>query len=158
MAKINQPKTVKNEGAPKNGLSQGSKGDRVLSLINLGLQDVKMLADTYTSIASNDERRKATDTDNYVKKSKAETDAQKETNRHNEEMAKIEHEWKKIADAAIDRERRLSFIQGQIERFQAEYDKYMAMEDKDFLSSTVTSRLESLRKIIMELTKELNRV
>lgn len=33
----------------------------------------------------------------------------------------------------------------------------MAMETEEFLSDTVTSRLESLRKVIMELTKELNR-
>ena len=101
--------------------------------------------------------RKTTDTDNTVKLSKAETDAKKEENRHSEEMAKIDREWKKISDEAADRERRLSFIQGQIQKFQAEYDKYMAMETEDFLSDTVTARLESLRKVIMELTKELNR-
>ncbi len=134
------------------------KGDRVLSLIHSGMQDINVLANTISTINSTISSRKTTDTDNAVKISKAKADVKKEENRHSEEMAKIDQQWKKIAHDAEDRERRLSFIQGQIQRFQAEYDKYMAMEIGDFLSDTVTSRLESLRKVIMELTKELNRM
>ena len=156
MAKINPGNGAGGKKNVQNGAVQG-KGDRVLSLISSGLQDVRVLADTFNTFNSTVERRKATDTDNTVKLSKAETEAQKEKNRHDEEMAKIERDWKKVSDAAADRDRRLSFIQGQIEKFQAEYDKYMVLETKDFLSDTVTSRLESLRKVIMELTKELNR-
>lgn len=133
------------------------KGDRILSLIHTGIQDINALADAFNTVNSAIEGRKTTDTDNAIKLSKAETDSKKEDNRHAEEMAKLDREWKKINDEAADREKKLSFIQGQIQKFQAEYDKYMAMETKEFLSDTVTSRLESLRKIIMELTKELNR-
>ena len=156
MAKLNLNNVAGGQNPSPNTASQG-KGDRILSLIHSGMQDINALANTFNTVNSALGSRKTTDTDNTVKLSKAETDAKKEENRHSEEMAKIDREWKKISDEAADRERRLSFIQGQIQKFQAEYDKYMAMETEDFLSDTVTSRLESLRKVIMELTKELNR-
>lgn len=156
MAKLNLNSAAGGQNSSQNTTSQG-KGDRILSLIHSGMQDINVLASTFNTVNSTLSSKKTTDTDNAVKLSKAETDAKKEENRHSEEMAKIDREWKKISDEAADRERRLSFIQGQIQKFQAEYDKYMAMETEDFLSDTVTSRLESLRKVIMELTKELNR-
>ena len=156
MAKLNLNNAAGGQNHSPNTVSQG-KGDRILSLIYSGMQDINALANTFNTVNSALGSRKTTDTDNTVKLSKAETDAKKEENRHSEEMAKIDREWKKISDEAADRERRLSFIQGQIQKFQAEYDKYMAMETEDFLSDTVTARLESLRKVIMELTKELNR-
>lgn len=156
MAKLNLNNAAGGQNPSSNTVSQG-KGDRILSLIHSGMQDINVLASTFNTVNSTLSSRKTTDTDNTVKLSKAETDAKKEENRHSEEMAKIDCEWKKLSDEAADRERRLSFIQGQIQKFQAEYDKYMAMETEDFLSDTVTSRLESLRKVIMELTKELNR-
>jgi len=156
MAKLNLNNAAGGQNPSPNTASQG-KGDRILSLIHSGMQDINALANTFNTVNSALGSRKTTDTDNTVKLSKAETDAKKEENRHSEEMAKIDREWKKISDEAADRERRLSFIQGQIQKFQAEYDKYMAMETEDFLSDTVTARLESLRKVIMELTKELNR-
>ncbi len=156
MAKINVKNRVVNPECTKNNTVQG-KNDSVLSLISSGLQDVRELAGIFDSVNLTLERRKTTYTDNAIKLSRAENDVQKEKNRHDEEMAKIENDWKKISDTAADRDRKLSFIQGQIERFQAEYDKYMALETKEFLSDTVTSRLESLRKVIMDLTKELNK-
>ena len=156
MAKLNLNSAAGGQNSSQNTTSQG-KGDRILSLIHSGMQDINVLASTFNTVNSTLSSKKTTDTDNAVKLSKAETDAKKEENRHSEEMAKIDREWKKISDEVADRERRLSFIQGQIQKFQAEYDKYMAMETEDFLSDTVTSRLESLRKVIMELTKELNR-
>ena len=156
MAKLNLNNAAGGQNSSQNAVSQG-KGDRILSLIHSGMQDINVLASTFNTVNSALGSRKTTDTDNTVKLSKAETDAKKEENRHSEEMAKIDREWKKISDEAADSERRLSFIQGQIQKFQAEYDKYMAMETEDFLSDTVTARLESLRKVIMELTKELNR-
>ena len=156
MAKLNLNNAAGGQNSSPNTAAQG-KGDRILSLIHSGMQDVNVLASTFNTVNSTLNSRKTTDTDNTVKLSKAETDARKEENRHSEEMAKIDREWKKISDEAADRARRLSFIQGQIQKFQAEYDKYMAMETEDFLSDAVTSRLESLRKVIMELTKELNR-
>ena len=156
MAKLNLNNAAGGQNPSSNTVSQG-KGDRIRSLIHSGMQDINVLASTFNTVNSTLSSRKTTDTDNTVKLSKAETDAKKEENRHSEEMAKIDREWKKLSDEAADRERRLSFIQGQIQKFQAEYDKYMAMETEDFLSDTVTSRLESLRKVIMELTKELNR-
>lgn len=155
MAKLNLNNAAGGQKSSQNTAAQG-KGDRILSLIHSGMQDVNLLASTFNTVNSTLNSRKTADTDNIVKISKAETDAKKEENRHNEEMAKIDREWKKVSDEAADRERRLSFIQGQIQKFQAEYDKYMAMEIEDFLSDTVTARLESLRSVIMELTKELN--
>ena len=142
---------------PSKDASFLGKGDRIISLIHSGMQDVNALANTFNTVNSTLESRKTTDTDNAVKLSKAETDSKKEDNRHAEEMAKLDREWKKISDEAADREKKLTFIQGQIQKFQAEYDKYMALDTKEFLSDAVTSRLESLRKVIMELTKELNR-
>lgn len=142
---------------PSQDASFLGKGERIISLIHSGMQDVNALANTFNTVNSTLESRKTTDTDNAVKLSKAETDSKKEDNRHAEEMAKLDREWKKISDEAADREKKLTFIQGQIQKFQAEYDKYMALDTKEFLSDAVTSRLESLRKVIMELTKELNR-
>ena len=156
MAKLNLNNAVGGKNSSQNTAAQG-KGDRILSLIHSGMKDVNVLASMFNTVNSTLNSRKITDTDNTVKLSKAETDAKKEENRHNEEMAKIDREWKKVFDEAADRERILSSIQGQIQKFQVEYDKYIAMGTEDFLSDTVTSRLESLRKIIMELTKELNR-
>ena len=156
MAKLNLNNKAGGQKPSQSDVPQ-SRGDKIFALIQTGIQDVNTLAATFNTVNSSIDNRKKTDTDNAVKLSKAETEAKKEENRHNEEMAKIEREWKKITDAAEDRERRLSFIQGQIQRFQTEYDKYMNMETEDFLSDTVTARLESLRKVIMELTKELNR-
>lgn len=156
MAKI-KPTT----GMGKENLGQAGaapqKGDRILFLINTGMQDVNELAKIFSTVSSSLNSRKVTETDNAVKMSRSETDAQKEANRHREQMAKIEQEWKKISDAAADRDRRLSFIQGQIKKFQAEYDRYLSLETKEFLTDTVTSRLESLHKVIVELTKEFNR-
>lgn len=156
MAKLNLNNAAGGQNSLQNAASPG-KGNKILSLIHSGMQDINALASTFNTVNSTLSSRKTADTDNTVKLSKAKTDAKKEDNRHSEEMAKIDREWKKVSDEAADRERRLSFIQGQIQKFQAEYDKYMAMETADFLSDTVTSRLESLRKVIMELTKELNR-
>ena len=156
MAKIKPTTSMGKEKAGQTGAAP-QKGDRILFLINTGMQDVNELAKAFSTISSSLNSRKVTETDNAVKMSRAETDAQKEANRHSEQMAKIEQEWKKISDAAADRDRRLSFIQGQIEKFQAEYDRYLSLEKKEFLTDTVTSRIESLRKVIVELTKELNR-
>lgn len=156
MAKIkpNQPGGKQIPG--QNGSTPG-RGDMILSLIHTGMQDVNSLASTYATFTSARNSRKVTETDNAVKMSRAQTDSQKEDNRHEEEMAKIDQAWEKISKSAEDRDRRLSFIQGQIEKFQAEYDKYMALDTENFLSATVTSRLESLRKVILDLTKELNK-
>ena len=155
MAKI-KPNNVGVTKTNQNTTLQG-KTDRVLSLISSGLQDVSTLANTFATVSSALERRKVTEIENEVKLNGAETNAQKEMNRHNEEMARIENEWKKFSSEVADKERKLSFIKDQIEKFQTEYDRYLSSETKEFLSDAVTSRLESLRKTIMELTKELNK-
>lgn len=156
MAKLNLNNSTGGQESSHNATSQG-KVDRILSLIHSGLQDVDTLASAFDKMNSASNSRKTTDTDIAVRLKNADIDAKKEDNRHIEEMAKIDREWKKLSDETADRERKLTFIQEQIQKFQAEYDKYMAMETDDFLSNTVTSRLESLRKVIIELTKELNR-
>lgn len=157
MAKINQPKAAEKIKIEQNGLFS-EKGNKVLSLINIGNQEINILAATYSNFIATVDSRKDVEVENYVKKSNAEVEVQKEMNRHNEAMETIEQEWKKIADNAKDRGLRLSFIKEQIERFQTEYDQYMAMDNEAFLSETVTSRLASLRKVILDLTKELNKV
>ncbi len=156
MAKLKLNNAAGRQKSSQNATSQGT-GDRIISLFRSGMQDIDTLASAFEKVNSALNSRKTTDTDIAVKLRNAETASKKEDNRHSEEMAKIEREWKKLSDETADRERRLTFIQEQIQKFQAEYDKYMAMETDDFLSATVTSRLESLRKVIMELTKELNR-
>lgn len=156
MAKINIMDSEDIEITTQNEETQ-DKCNKILNIIDVGLKDINILADINNKVNLTSERVSKTNTDNSIKLKNAETDAQKEKNRHDEEMAKIENEWKKISDAAADRDRRLSFIQCQIEKFQAEYEKYMALETREFLNDTVTSRLESLRKVIMELTKELNK-
>ena len=45
--------------------------------------------------------------------------------------------------------------EGLLEELRAEYDIYLSMETKEFLTDDVTSKRERLRKDIMELTKEL---
>ena len=156
MAKINIMDSEDIEITTQNEETQ-DKCNKILNIIDVGLKDINILADINNKVNLTSERVSKTNTDNSIKLKNAETDAQKEKNRHDEEMAKIENEWKKISNTAADRERRLSFIQGQILGFQKEYDKYMGYDTEKFLSDTVTSRLESLRKVIMELTKELNR-
>ena len=164
MAKLNLnnntgQKTSKNVASQKPLQSAASqdKGDRILALIHSGMQEVNMLASIFNTVDSSLVNRKTHEIDNSIKLSKAEMDAKKEEHRHSEEMAKIDREWKELTYAAEDRERRQSYIQGLIQKFQAEYDMYIAMEIEDFLSDTVTSRLVSLRKTILELTKELNK-
>lgn len=156
MAKI-KLNNISEQKSVQNGASQG-KGDRILTLIHSGMQDVNTLATTFNTVNSAMVSRKTTETDNAVKLIKAETEVQKENNRHDEAMAKIDQEWKKISDNAADREKIRSFIQSQIERFQEKYDMYTAMEEEQFLGETVTSRLENLHKTIVELIKELSRV
>ena len=157
MAKLNLNNVTEGKN-PAQGVVAHGFLDRVPELIHRGIQDVDVLASAANKINSARNSRKTTDTDNAVRLRKAEIDAKNEENRHNEEMRKIDREWEMISNDAADRERKLSFIQGEVQRFQTEYDKYISMETEDFLNDTVTSRLESLRKVIMELTKELLRV
>ena len=152
MAKLNLNNAARRKEISQNDASQGTE-DRILSLIHSGMQDVDALASAFATVNSALGSRKTTDTDNTVKLRKVEIDAKKEDNRHIEEMAKIEREWKKISDEVADRESMRSFIQGQIQRFQDHYDKIMSMETEDYLRET--ARLEDLHKIIVELTKEL---
>lgn len=139
------------------GDSMHEQFERPLALVREGADLIYSLSDIYSKLNSSIISRKEAEIENAVKLSKAETDAKKEENRHKEEMARIENEWKKISNAAADKEKRESFIESQIQSFRAEYEKYMVMETMDFLSDTVTARLEGLRKVIMELTKELHR-
>ncbi len=154
MTKINVGKRTEKTKAPQNENVQVS-GDRVLFLIDSGLKDIRALAEIFDSFSSSVDRRKESDTENTVKLSKAGLDVQKERYRHEEEMARITHEWKKFSDATADKERRLLFISNLIKEFQAEYDTYLALDTEEFLSENVTLRLDSLRTVIFELVKEL---
>lgn len=133
------------------------KGDRILSLFHTGIQDVKELANVFNTVSTTLDKKRSTDAQNVERLRKAETEAQKEINRHNEEMQRIEQEWKRISNKEAERERKLSLIGEMRSKLEVEYDRYLALENEDFFSETVTSRLASLRKVIVELTKELNR-
>lgn len=76
MAKLNLNNAAGGQNPSPNTASQG-KGDRILSLIHSGMQDINVLANTFNTVNSALGSRKTTDTDNTVKLSKAETDAVK---------------------------------------------------------------------------------
>ena len=151
MAKIN-PEIRSSKAKHAESETMKERGEKMLSLISSGLQDVRALADIYDTVSSTAERSKTVDTDNAVKLCKAEADADKEKNRHDEEMMRIKQNWIQISNVAEDREKRFIFIKSKIDMFQEEYYKYLNMDQEEFMSDTVTKRLESLRKIIKELT------
>ena len=173
MAKINagkktgDAKTDKNramkgrtEVSPRtdqNGAVPGKPDDRVLLYIKEGRQMIRELADIFETVSTVVNRSKTTDVDNYVKIYKVDNENTKEKNRHDEEMARIENEWKKISSAEADRKDWRMFINDQSELFRKEYKRYLDMKQPEFLSDEVTKRLETLRKDIIGLIKELNR-
>ncbi len=133
--------------------SSSSKGDGIFRIIKTGFQSINAIADAWDTFNSSVDRHKTTNTDNAVKMQKAETETQKEANRHEEELARIEQEWKKISNSQSNKEQQRLYLQGFVSDFQKEYEKYLAYEGEKFLDEETRKGLEGLRKSILDLTK-----
>lgn len=145
-----------NATGDQNGVSQG-KADRVLSLFGTAIKDLKIITDSVDSVNKIADRRKTTDTDNAVKVSKAETDAKKEDNRHDEAKANIELEYKKIEEASANGEFKWPMIQNMVQMLRAESDKINSMDDSAFLSEESRASRDDLHRTMIELSKEIIR-
>ena len=147
-----------NPNNPTNGKADSSQGiERTFSLISNAVKDLKVLCDSADSVSKTAERRKSADTDNAVKVSKAETEAQKEENRHNEAMAHIEMEYKKLSEASAKGELKWSMVRDMVYKIMSESDKLIGMNDEVFLSEESRMSRENLHKTMLELTKEILR-
>lgn len=155
MKDLKRPKKLTNNVSNNNVTGSNN---RIFSLIMDGNSIVMDLADTYGRLIEIENDKRAKEVDNSIKLSKAETEVTKEQNRHNEKMIELEQEWEKINNSADERERLLSFIEQQIMKMQEEYDRYLNLATEDFLADTVTSRLDSLRKVYTDLTKEFIKI
>ena len=138
------------------GVSQG-KADRILSLFGTAVKDLKIITDSVDSVNKTVDRRKTTDTDNAVKVSRAETDAKKEDNRHDEAKANIELEYQKLAEASASGELRWSMIQNMVQMLMAESNKINSMDDSVFLSEESRASRDELHRTMIELSKEIIR-
>ena len=104
-----------NKTIEKNGITQG-KADRLLNLMGSAVEGLKTIVDSVDSANKSFERKKTTDTDNTVKISKVETEAKKEEYRHDEAIARIELEYKKLVDDASNGELKWSIIQNMVQK------------------------------------------
>ncbi|WP_026527808.1 hypothetical protein [Butyrivibrio sp. VCD2006] len=145
-----------NEDREQNVVVQG-KANKILALLDAAVKDVKILTDTVDSVNKTLDRRRTTDTDNSVKVSKAETDAKKEDNRHEEAKANIELEYKKIAEATAKGELKWAMIQNIVQMLMDESNKINNMEDAVFLSEESRASRDDLHKTMLELSKEIIR-
>lgn len=127
--------------------------DRVLSLFQAGFQLITDLGNAYSTVRSTIDSRKNIETDNAIKLHRVDLDVQKEENRHKEEMFRLEQQWKKLKEDEANQKERMTFIREQTQKFQSEYDRYLAMDDTVFTSDSVSNRLNELRKVIVELAK-----
>ena len=151
MAKLSSNKTV----GGQYGATQGI--DRVIPLLGLAVDKLKVISDSIDSVSKTVDRRKTTDTDNAVKVTKAETQSKKEDNRHGEAMAKIELEYKKISEASANGELKWSMIQDMVQMIRTEADRLNGMDDAVFLSEEAQASREELHKIMLKLSKEIIR-
>jgi len=145
------------------GTSQGN-GDRIISLLGAAVEDLKYFidveklksyTDAFDSVKQTMDRSKTSATDNAVKMSTVEEDAKKEKFRHDEAMANIELEYKKITDASAKGELQLSMVQGMVQSLVAESSRINSMDDSNFLTPQAQSRQENLHRTMIELSKEL---
>ena len=118
---------------------------------------MKIITDSVDSVNKTVDRRKTTDTDNAVKVSRAETDAKKEDNRHDEAKANIELEYQKLAEASANGELRWSMIQNMVQILMAESNKINGMDDSVFLSEESRASRDELHRTMIELSKEIIR-
>lgn len=152
MAKSDSNKTATGKG----NVPQG-KIDRFLSLFGSAMKDLQVITSSVESVSKTVERRKTTDTENAVKISKAETDAKKEENRHNEAIANINLEYKRIAEASQSGDLKWSMIQDMVQMIKSEADKLTSMDDDTFLSEASRNSRDNLHRTIIELSKEIIR-
>ncbi len=145
-----------NNNDGQNGVSQG-KFDRIITLFGTAIKDLKIITESVDSFNKTVDRRKTTDTDNAIKVSKAETDAKKEENRHDEAKANIELEYKKIEEASTNGELKLSMIQNMVQMLMSESNKINSMDDSMFLSEESRASRDDLHRTMLELSKEIIR-
>ena len=157
MAKINMNE-CSNDGLSSKKIKDSKSGESIFNLISSGIQQVKELSGIFNTVNSSINSRKKTDTDNAVQICKAETETQKETNRHFEQMERIKQEWEKISTDSEAKAQKRDLMKNLIERLQTEYDRYLEMDEKIFMLDSVSSRLERLHKTIEALIKELNKI
>ena len=143
-----------NVAGKQKGSSQGN-GEWILSLLRTAVEDVKYFTDAFDSVKQTKDRSKTTETDNAVKIRTVETDAKKEEFRHDEVMANIELEYKRITEASAKGEFQLSMVQGMVQSLVAESNRINSMDDSFFLTPEARSRQENLHRTMIELSKEI---
>ncbi|MCQ2522037.1 MAG: hypothetical protein MJ105_06625 [Lachnospiraceae bacterium] len=131
-------------GKPQGGDFLG-KADKTLGLIGTIIKDLKDISMTF-------ERNKNVNADNAVKLSKATTEAQKENNRHIEELQRLEHEAKGILVTADCKNKRNALIKQIIDTLTNEIKN---LEDKE--GEEVASQRDKLNKDLKDITMELIR-
>lgn len=129
--------------------------DNVANLVASGIQTVNELADIFGKVSSSVDRRRTVRTDNDVKMLKAETDARKETDRHIEQMTKLDQERSKVDDLAANKEANRSVLMETIKVLKEQHEYYLKLSKDEFLSDRVSSRLDKLNDIISALAMEL---
>ena len=144
-----------NTSDKQNGMTQGI--DRAFALVGSAVKDLKIVTDSVDSVSKTVDRRKTTDVDNAVKVSRADTEAKKEDNRHDEAMAKIEIEYKKLSEASANGELKWSMVRDMVQMIRAEFNKLISMDDTAFLSEESRISRENLHKTMLELSKEILR-
>ena len=145
-----------NKTIEKNGITQG-KADRLLNLMGSAVEGLKTIVDSVDSANKSFERKKTTDTDNTVKISKVETEAKKEEYRHDEAIARIELEYKKLVDDASNGELKWSIIQNMVQKLIEESNKLNSMDNSVFLSEEARTSRDDLHRTMLELSKEIIR-
>lgn len=126
--------------------------NNTLFMINYAVKLFKEIKDsvskTYIEVTTSN-------TNNYEKRKRADSDFLKERERHIEVMAKSAEEFEKLSRASDEREQTRKIISESIDLINAEYKEYLSYDPDLFLNETVSQRLSELRKIILELTKVL---
>ena len=131
------------------------RANGILSLFGSGLKDLKSLTDSINNVGQTVNSIKSSKTDNAVKLSNAETDAKKEDNRHDEAMANLELEYKKLQEASEKGELKRSALSKMLDMFEKEYNKLVDLSVDLFLSEDARLCRENLRVTLIEITKEI---
>lgn len=120
--------------------------------IGVAKDAVRALADSYAVVYDARTNRKKVDAEialNYEKEAHAyQLEAEKLSQMAEKLRVDLSEKEKK---GAANRENLRAFV----EKLQKEYDRYLGMTDKEFLSEEVTKRLSDLRGSIVALSKEL---
>lgn len=157
MEKISEPTAAGNAGTAQKGADQGSL-EKLFSIVSICVQDFKGLTDSINSVGGTIDKRKSTDADNAVKIRNAENEVQKEGNRHDEEMARIELEYKKISDAKEKGELELSMIREIYQMILIDYKKIVEMDNDEYMRPEIQQARTELLKILKDLSVEISRL